>query len=289
MKRNLKRAVLTGAGGQLGSELAGTAPSGIELIPLTRKELDLARSEDISKKILELAPDVVINAAAYVRVDDAEDQAEAAFQANALAPFHLAKACREAGAALLHVSTDYVFDGHKHGPYTEADTPNPINVYGISKYAGELALKSVLEKYHIVRVSSLYGPRGASGKGGNFVYTILKKASDPESPPLRVVDDILMSPTYAPDAALMIWKMLADDMPYGIYHAANAGRVSWHGFAKTIVEMAGMNKEVLPVSHTEYNTKATRPLMSALESEKGTMLRPWQEGLADFLKAIPPS
>ena len=280
------KAVLTGAGGQLGSELAITAPSGTKLIPLTRKELDLTRREDVIKKISDISPDVVINAAAYVRVDDAEDEPDAAFQANALASFYLAHASRACGAALLHVSTDYVFDGHQNNPYTETDIPNPINVYGISKYTGELLIKSVLEKCHIVRVSSLYGPKGASGKGGNFVYTILKKAREAGTPPLRVVDDIIMSPTYAPDAAVMIWKIIAGRMPYGIYHAANSGRVSWHGFAKTIVEMAGLDKEVLPVPHTEYKTKATRPLMSALESKKGTMLRPWQEGLKDFLKRI---
>jgi len=275
--------VLLGAKGQLGSDLVKCAPS-VELVPLTRKEADIRDREALREALTGIKPELVINATAYVRVDDAEDEALDAFAVNAAAVLEIAKICRDIEAALFHVSTDYVFDGQKSLPYIEDDPPNPVNIYGLSKYAGEICVRNTLENFYIGRVSSLYGKAGASGKGGNFVYTILKKGR--EGQPLRVVDDIFMSPTYTHDAAKKIWEIITGYMPYGLYHMTNSGSCSWYEFAKAILELAGIKADITPVPHTAYQTKAKRPLNSVLESTRGTGLRPWKEGLADFLKLI---
>jgi dTDP-4-dehydrorhamnose reductase len=280
----LMKAVLLGAKGQLGSDIVKTAPASVELIPLTRNEVDIRDRDALRRVLSELKPDIAINATAYVRVDDAEDESVLAFAINAVGVFEMARICRDIGAALFHVSTDYVFDGKKSSPYKEEDPPNPIGIYGLSKYAGEICIRNTVENFYIARVSSLYGKAGASGKGGNFVYTILKKGREGQH--LKVVDDIFMSPTYTPDAAQKIWQMITEKMPCGLYHTTNSGSCSWYEFAKTILSLAGIKAQITPVPHTEYPTKARRPLNSVLESSKGTGLRHWREGLADFIKSV---
>ncbi len=276
---------LLGAGGQLGSDLVLTKPDPIELIPLRRKDVDVTSRAELERAVTSARPDVVINTAAYVRVDDAEDHAADAFAVNAVAARDLAQICLRLEIPLIHISTDYVFDGTQSGiPYMEDSQPNPVNTYGLSKYAGEIYIRNSHQMHYILRSASLYGKAGASGKGGNFVYTILKKAQAGE--PLRVVDDIFMSPTCTRDLALGIWDFLALRHPYGMYHMVNSGAASWYEFARAILEFLGIHAEISPVKHTDYKTKARRPLWSVLASGKGISLRPWQEALREFLKTL---
>ncbi len=281
------KVALLGANGQLGSDLVKTRPEGIELVPLTRKEIDVTNREQVDRVLSDIRPDLILNTTAYVKVDLAEEEPEKAFAVNAVGVKNLVDVCLKTGAVLVHISTDYVFDGKKiktKEPYTEEDLPNPINVYGISKYAGELIVRNYLEKYYVVRVASLYGRAGASGKGGNFVYTILNKARAGE--PLRVVDDIYMSPTYTLDAAREIWSIIFKERPYGLYHVVNSGYCSWYEFAVKILEFAGIEARIEPVKHTEFPTRVRRPLWSPLASIKGVALRPWEEALREFVEGI---
>ncbi|OAQ19865.1 dTDP-4-dehydrorhamnose reductase [Thermosulfurimonas dismutans] len=278
---------LFGAGGQLGSDLVKICPSEVELVPLTRKEVDVTDRGQVLEVLRNIKPDLVLNATAYVKVDQAEDEVEAAFAVNAAGVRNLVEGCLDTGSVLLHVSTDYVFDGGKldaRDPYTEEDPENPINIYGLSKYAGEVIVRNYLERFYIVRVASLYGKAGASGKGGNFVYTILRKARAGE--PLRVVDDIFMSPTYTLDAAHKIWEIVLEERPYGLYHLTNSGYCSWYEFTKKILEYARLDTDLKPIKHTEFKTKARRPLWSPLRSVKGITMRSWQEALEAFISEV---
>ncbi len=279
------KVALVGADGQLGTDIIWTKPEGVELIPLTINELDIKDRDKTWSVIGEIEPDLVINTAAYVRVDDAEDNAEEAFKVNAIGAKNLAEACREIESIMLHISTDYVFDGKKVSePYSEVDVPNPINVYGLSKYAGDLFVQNYTEQHCILRTASLYGKAGAYGKGGNFVYTILDKAKRGET--LRVVDDIQMSPTYALDLAKEIWSLTSSRNASGIYHITNSGFCSWYEFTKKILEFSKIEAEIIPVSHREYKTKARRPQWTPLMSVKGLKLRNWESALEDFMEEV---
>ncbi len=277
------RVVILGGKGQLGFDLMRTAPEGFEVIPLGRKDLDITDREQVFEKLKGLKPDFVINSAAYVKVDAAEDETEQAFAVNAAGVKNVVDYCAETDVPLLHVSTDYVFDGKKAGkPYEENDVPNPVNIYGNSKLAGEYVVKNYLKKFYIVRSSSLYGVVGASGKGGNFPYAILNRAKKGES--LRVVDDIFMVPTYTRHLAEAIWELITKKYPFGLYHLVNEGYCSWYEFAKTLVELAGFDAEITPVKHTEFPTKARRPLWSVLKNTKGPKLPHWRKGAEEFVK-----
>jgi dTDP-4-dehydrorhamnose reductase len=279
------KVALIGARGQFGTDVMKAKPGDVELISLTREELDITNRDSVKEIIEEIEPDTVINTAAYVRVDNAEDAAEEAFKVNAIGAKNLAQVCQGIKTTLLHISTDYVFDGCKKPiPYNEEDVPNPINVYGISKYAGEIFVQTYTEKYYIVRTASLYGKAGASGKGGNFIYTILKRAKVGET--MRVVDDTYMSPTYTLDAAKEIWKLILEERPCGIYHITNSDYCSWYEFAKKILEFSKVETNIIPVSHTEYKTKARRPLWTPLVSVRGVELRDWKPALEEFIKEV---
>jgi dTDP-4-dehydrorhamnose reductase len=280
------KVALLGADGQLGSDVAASKPAEVQLYPLTLQDLDICDSAAVRRVLQDLRPQVVFNAVGYVKVDDAEDEVQEAFQVNAVAVRTLALACRDINAALLHISTDYVFDGlRKDGiPYDEGDFPAPLNAYGISKYAGEFFVESIMERYYIVRTASIYGKAGAMGKGGNFVYTILRKAKGHE--PMRVVRDMIMSPTSTADLSPQIWTILQEKYDYGIYHAVNDGFCSWYDFACAIVESAGLEASIEPIAHTDFKTKARRPLWSPLRSLKGIKLRAWREALGEFVKSI---
>ncbi len=281
------RVVLLGASGQLGCDLKRTVPPNVKLFSLTRNELDITLKTNVETVLENLKPDIVINTSAYVKVDKAEEEINEAFKVNAIGVKYLVEICKKLKITLLHISTDYVFDGKKgklKEPYYESDQPNPLNVYGISKLSGELLIRNYLERYYIIRVASLFGKAGASGKGGNFVYTILNKAKAKQ--PLKVVNDIYMSPTYTLDAAKEIWKLLLEKREFGIYHITNSGYCSWFEFAKEIIKIAKIDTDIKPVSHTEFKTKAKRPLWSPLSSEKGIKLPHWKTALDRFLKEI---
>lgn len=278
------KVAIIGANGQLGSDLVKVF--GEDAIPLTHRDLDV--TDATSLKILnELRPDVVINTAAYVRVDDAENEVEKAFQVNAIGALNIAKACNEIGAINIYISTDYVFDGAKGELYEEDDVPNPVNVYGLSKYAGEISTRNYSQRYYIIRAASLYGKAGASGKGGNFVEFMIQQARNGERN--KVVDDQFMSPTCTKDVAEMLKKFLGIKPEFGIYHIVNEGYCSWYEFTKEIFNILGWDAkiQITPIKSSELKRLARRPVFSVLKNNKlddlGLRMRNWKEALKDYL------
>jgi dTDP-4-dehydrorhamnose reductase len=278
------RVAIIGAYGQLGSDLVTVLQQagGYDVFPLAHSQVDCAEEGSVRKALLEAQPDVVVNSAAFVRVDEAEDRPEEAFRTNALGALRVARVCAEMGAVCVYVSTDYVFSGEKNEPYTEADAPRPINVYGASKLAGEHLTQQSSLRCLIVRLASLFGRAGARGKGGNFVETILAQARSEKT--LRVVDDVRMSPTYTFDAAQIIERLIGEKA-MGVFHVANEGSCTWHEFARKILDLAAVDATPERISSKDFPAKARRPANSALASVKVMpALRPWQEGLKAYLE-----
>ncbi|ASJ05729.1 dTDP-4-dehydrorhamnose reductase [Thermococcus barossii] len=280
------RVAIIGANGQLGTDLVkvfGEDPS-FGVIPLTHKDLDVTVPETL-KVLKELKPDVIINTAAYVRVDDAELYPEKAFAVNAIGALNVARVASEIDAINVYISTDYVFDGEKGEPYTEEDAPNPVNVYGASKYAGEIFTRNYSKKHYIVRIASLYGKAGASGKSGNFVNWVIEKVKQGEE--LKIVNDQFMNPTYAVDVARVLREFLKIQPEWGIYHVVNTGYCSWYEFAKTIFTMLEWEVLIKPIKSSELGRIAKRPKFSALENRKitelGLRMPSWKKALKEYL------
>lgn len=276
--------VVLGAAGQLGSELKALLPSD-DTVAFTHEQLDITDFPKVHATLRELRPRVVFNCAAFVRVDEAEETPEEAFQVNGLAVLGLAKVCAELEATLVHLSTDYVFDGRKKAPYTELDVPQPLNVYGVTKLAGEFFVRAYCPRHFVVRSAGLYGSRGSRAKGGSFIDRILAKVTASE--PLRVVTDQVTSPTYTRDLAEHLVKLVATDK-FGLYHIANRGYCSWHEFATTILQLLGISVSVEPITSDQLPLKAKRPSFSALISVRLLSaglppLRHWREALEEFL------
>ncbi len=275
------RILITGANGMLGSDLTTEGQKqGYDVIALTHAELDITKASLIKEAYDTYQPQVVINCAAYTKVDEAEKNRYLALAVNALGVRNLALTCRENNAVFVQISTDYVFDGTKDKPWGIYDHPNPINTYGESKYLGECFLKTIGGNYFIVRTSWLFG----SG-GPNFVSTILRAAL--KQGELRVVNDQFGCPTYALDLACFLLKLVKTGA-YGVYHVTNQGITNWYDFAKEIVKQAGINIPVLAVSSDEYTRPAKRPKNSALDpfplKETVGILPPfWQDALSRFL------
>ena len=228
----------------------------------------------------------MINTAAYVKVDECENRVEKAFQVNAFAVRNLAQVCGELGCTLVHFSTDYVFDGMLGIPYTESDLPNPLNVYGASKLAGEYFVRNSMERYFIIRTAGLYGSGGAGSKGENFVKTMLDLADKDQ--PVQVVDDQILTPTYTRDLAQAVVKLLPP-RKYGLYHITNQGQCSWYEFAGTIFDRTGLDPELSIISSQELGGEARRPGYSVLDNTKvmavlGEGLPPWEEALTDYFE-----
>lgn len=283
------KVLVTGARGQLGTDLC-QALQDFQLIPLTHGDIEISDMSSVKQVFNKYKPDVVINTAAYVRVDDCETEQDKAFKVNALGARNAAVAAQELGAKLVHISTDYVFGGEggpRTIPYTEFNTPIPLSIYGKSKLAGENFVRHLCRKHFIVRSSGLFGVAGASGKGGNFVETILKLAQEREE--LKVVDDQVISPTYTRDLAGKIAQLLNTEY-YGVFHITNRGSCSWYEFAKEILKQAGVKTPVIPITSGQYPQKAARPGFSALDNYHLRLLgmddmRPWQEALRDYMMA----
>ncbi len=279
------KVIIIGANGQLGFDLVKVFKNTEhETVPLTHADIDITDFKLSDKVLKNIQPETVINCAAYVRVDDAEECADKAFAVNALGARNIAQICKNMGSILVHISTDYVFDGRKTKPYTEEDIPNPLNVYGNSKLAGEYFVRNMLEKHYIIRSSSLFGVAGASGKGGNFVETMIKKAKNNEE--IKVVDDMIMSPTYTKDAACMIKNLLIKKLPFGMYHVANSGKCSWYDFAKAIFEILGMEANLSRTKTNILQSKARRPMFSPIASAKikkyGLEMKSWDASLKSY-------
>ena len=285
------KVLVTGAQGMLSHDLlpalrqAGHQVIPSDVRPSTEPDfvvLDITDREAVRKTFLEIRPDAVINTAAYTNVDQAETDEDMAYRINALGPWNLALACQEADIPLMQVSTDYVFDGKKGSAYDEYDMPNPIGVYGRSKYAGEVHVEKLWPKHYIVRTAWLYGIGGK-----NFVETILKAAS--ERPELKVVNDQWGCPTWTVDLARVMVDLLPTGQ-YGTYHASGEGECTWQDFAKEIVRLGGMATPVLPQSTEELNRPAPRPTYSVMRKRglqmAGISLMPrWEASLLHYFRA----
>jgi dTDP-4-dehydrorhamnose reductase len=285
MARRAGRIVVLGATGQLGTDLLKTLIDW-DLIPLSHSDLDVCDFIYTRKVLSDARPDIVINTVAFTRVDDCEEEVSKAFWVNAFAVRNLAEVCADLDCTLMHISTDYVFGGEKRTPYTEDDTPNPLNVYGVSKLAGEYFVRNICPKHFIIRTSGLYGVAGSSGKGGNFVETMIRLAK--ERKPIRVVTDQVLTPTYTRDLAEKI-KELLQTGAYGLYHITNSGHCSWYEFAAKIFELLGLKPDFGPTTSVGFGAKARRPAYSVLAHERLKRLglddlRPWPEALEAYLK-----
>jgi len=275
--------IIIGSTGQLGTDLMKTLKHKHEVIGLTHQDIEVTDYNSclILKKH---HPDVIINTAAFHKTDQCEEEPLKTFSVNAIGTRNVATISKEIGATTIFISTDYVFDGSKNEPYKEDNTPNPINTYGISKLAGELYTKQN-PKHYIIRLASLFGVAGASGKGGNFVETMITKAKKNET--IRVVDDMWMSPTYTKDAATTIKKIMELKLPFGTYHAANRGYCTWFQFAKEIFKITDLDPAIKPIRTHQLKTKARRPRFSALKSIKlpkyDIQMREWKEALHGYL------
>ncbi len=277
------KVLITGAAGQLGSDLTlllQREPERYQVFPLTHSELDITKQEQVEKTLQAIRPDIVIHSAAYTNVDRAEIEPDRAYEVNAIATCHLAIAVERIQSKLLYLSTDYVFDGKKNTPYHELDAPNPLNIYGQSKLAGEKFVQSISTRYFIVRTSWLYGEHGP-----NFVKTMLTLIKERQE--LVVVNDQIGSPTYTVDLARFLQILMETDN-YGIFHATNSGQCSWYKFAKAIFEGSGVNISINPCKTTEFPRPAPRPAFSVLEHRAIRLhalpdLRPWREALKDYL------
>ncbi len=285
------RIVVTGARGQLGSSLAEVL-EGDHPILLDRAAFDLDDPEAAEAAVRAHQPEVVLNTAAYNLVDRAEENSEAAFRTNAFGPRALARACADAGALIVHFSTDYVFRGDAVRPYGEADRPEPESVYGDSKLAGEESVRSQAPLHLVIRTCGLYGRRGEGGKRGNFVDTMLRLAA--EGKKIRVVSDQTVAPTATADLARKVvellgrWEKSRSEDLLGLYHVTQAGQVTWHDFAREIFRLRGIEADLEPITTEAYGAKARRPRYSILAHEHLRRLgmddmRGWREALAEYL------
>jgi len=274
--------LITGSEGQLGSELVNLLSKDNEVYGLSHKELDITDKNNVINTVSKIVPDIVIHCAAFVDADECETNIKTAFDVNTIGSGNVAIASKKTNSTMVYISTDYVFDGKKTSTYLESDIPNPISVYGISKYGGEQIVRHYLEKFFIVRTSWLYGK-----KVKNFVNIIINLAKDKKE--LKVVNDQVGSPTYVPDLARAISSLISTKY-YGIYHITNSGECSWYEFAKKILKYAEIkNVKVTPISTEELNRPAPRPKYSVLKNfnlkkKKIYKMRNWELALRDFFK-----
>jgi len=296
--------LLIGASGQLGSELR-QAFSDCDLVPLTHGDLELTDRTQVWDMMHKYGPHLILNTAAYHRVDECEDFSGRAFDVNAVAVRDLAIAAKEFGAVLVHFSTDYVFDGRqprpypkspqppftKGGhrgishPYREGDVPKPLSVYATSKLAGEYFVQAVLERYYLIRTCGLYGLAGSRSKAGNFVETMLRLAADGRE--IQVVGDQIVTPTSAKDLAHKVRQLVETDA-YGLYHITNNGECSWYQFAQAILELSGLRPHLTETTSAAHGARAARPAYSVLDNANLRSLglddlREWRDALADYL------
>jgi dTDP-4-dehydrorhamnose reductase len=261
-----RKVIVFGGGGQLGFELCREFKErGWSVLRFDRQALDITDSAEVERVIGESDPQVVVNSAAYNQVDIAESEPVAAFQVNALAVRNFAVACRQSGAQLVHFSTDYVFDGKKGSPYIETDTPRPLGAYGVSKLSGELYAQAYLDNALVIRTSGVFGPAGRSTRRGNFPEMMLRLAKS--GTPIRVVEDHIASPTYAPAMASRTAEMVEKGVS-GLFHMGGGQPISWYAYAKLIFELSGTEAVLQATDERSYRTAARRPKFSALSNEK---------------------
>ena len=280
-----RRALITGASGQLGSDLQELLGGEWELTALAHADLDVTDDDAVAGAFEAARPGVVFNCAAFHNVEVCETAEDAAAAVNVRAVKRLAEHAEEAGAALVHLSTNYVFDGVREEPYAESDLPSPRSVYAITKHAGEHAALAYCSRALVVRTAGLYGLHGSASKGGNFVTRMLTRAR--EQGELRMVADQRLTPTYTADLAAGLAAAVEAGVT-GLLHLTNSGACSWHEFTRAIMEIAGVEVPIEAVETTIPPGGASRPLNGVLVSEVGPAaglepLRHWREGLADYM------
>jgi dTDP-4-dehydrorhamnose reductase len=261
-----KKVVVFGSGGQLGVELVREFQKrGYSVTPFDRSSVDVSDAGAVERAIAAVDPQFVVNAAAYNQVDVAEREPVAAFMANALAVRNLAMACRQVDAQLVHFSTDYVFDGTAGRSYTEEDATHPLGAYAVSKLGGELYAQAYLDQPLIVRTSGVFGPGGLRTARGNFIELMLRLAGGNQ--PIRVVEDHVASPTYAPALAARTLDLVEHRLT-GVFHIGGGAAISWFDYARMIFQAAHLNPELQPTNERGYRTAARRPKYSALSNAK---------------------
>ncbi|MDR5658095.1 dTDP-4-dehydrorhamnose reductase [Serpentinicella sp. ANB-PHB4] len=265
---------ILGGMGQLGYELKKIYQDH-EVFNYRKNELDITDQDKLYNILKELQPNVVVNAAAITDIDLCEEKRKAAFNVNTKAAKNIAEITNEIGSELVHISTDYVFDGNKLTAYDEYDIPNPINVYGLSKYKGEEEVKKSTNQYYIVRVSWLYSHRGY-----NFINSMLNLSSNHTI--VKVVNDQRGSPTYSFDVAYGIKEMIRNKK-HGIYHLANKGSCTWYELALEVCKLKNIKAKILPINSNEIETKARRPKNTSLNNNSNITMRPWNEALKSYL------
>jgi len=279
------RTLLIGANGQLGQELRQVYADH-DLVPVTRADLEITDWKHTEEVLDRNVPDLILNTAAYHRVDECEEFPAKAYEVNALAVRQLAQWARAHGAILVYFSTDYVFDGCLRRPYTEADPPAPLSAYAVSKLAGEYFIRAIHDRHVIIRTCGLYGIAGSSGKGGNFVETMLRLAT--EGKEIRVVDDQVLTPTSAKELARKV-RQLVETGAYGLYHMTNNGACSWYEFAAAIFELSGLTPRLEPTTSAAFGARANRPAYSVLDNANLRSLglddlRDWRDALKEYLE-----
>ena len=261
-----QRAAIFGSAGQLGVELARVfRNAGFTILALTRGDVDITNAAQVEQRLAGFDPDLVLNSAAYNQVDVAEKEPQAAYLVNGLAVRNLALACRQLDARLIHFSTDYVFDGSATRPYTETDPVHPLSAYAVSKLAGELYAQAYLETPLIIRTSGVFGPGGLRTARGNFIELMLRLATGEQT--IRVVEDHVASPTYAPALAERTLALVQGGH-HGTFHAGGGAAISWYEYAKLIFRQAGLEPQLQATNEREYRTAARRPKYSALSNAK---------------------
>lgn len=284
----MKKILLLGSNGQLGSDIVKifTKSENINLLPIYRKDLDIEKWKTVYRKLKKYTNiDYIINCASYNKTDECENNIKKTFDINSLAVQEIARFCSSRDITLIHISSDYVFDGNKNSPYNEEDTTKGLNVYGLSKLAGEDFAKHYAKKHFIFRVSSLFGIAGSTEKNQNFVEKILKYAKEKKQ--LKIVADQFMSPTHTLDVARAIKVIIINEIKdYGIYHVCNSGFCSWYEFAKTILEFSSNDANLSKTTYNKYVTKAKRPKYSVLNNAKISKyykMPMWKKALQEYL------
>jgi dTDP-4-dehydrorhamnose reductase len=282
------KVIVIGANGQIGSDIVGAfQKAGVEVAGLTHQDLEISDAAAVAAKMAEVAPQVVVNAAAFHNVEACETEPQSAFAVNALGSRNLALASVQHNFRLIHISTDYVFDGAKKQPYTEEDCPRPLNSYGNSKLSGELFIQAIANNYAVVRVSGLYGAAPCRAKKGlNFVKVMLKLAR--ERGEVKVVTDEVVTPTYTKAAAAQIVR-LADAADSGLFHCTPQGQCSWYEFAEAIFQYTQTAVKLLPAKSSDFPGKIKRPTYSVLDNKKlrdcGLDIMPgWRDCLKSYLE-----
>lgn len=273
--------LVTGAQGQLGTAIVRKLSGRFQIEAFNSRQLDISDEKQVLQIITQIKPAYIINCAAYNNVNQAELHSDKAIAVNELGVYHLAKAAELMGAVLIHISTDYIFDGQKKSPYIEEDMPNPLNVYGMSKYKGELLIQEMCSKYIILRTSWLY-----SEKENNFPHAILRLAKEKNH--LKVISDHIGTPSNTEELARVIQELIEDGV-YGIYNCSGNGQCSWYEFAKKTMELAGINCNIQPIKAMEYKEPAKKPAYSVLDNTKiqkvlGFSIRQWEEALEWYFK-----